>query len=80
MNMITGVKNKVETLLNQAVDKHKLGQKEAAIDLYLKSLELDKNLQDWVYEKSNYFIISGRSDFSGIELRGKCFKNACQFR
>lgn len=36
--------------LNQAVAKHKEGQIEAAIDLYLKSLELEKLLPDWVYE------------------------------
>lgn len=48
--MISGTTEQVQYFLSQAVAKHRKGQTEAAIDLYLKSLDLEASLPDWVYE------------------------------
>ena len=47
--MINPVLQQLKLINSKAVAKHKEGQKEKAIALYLKSLELDKNQPAWIY-------------------------------
>ncbi|MGK7893917.1 MAG: tetratricopeptide repeat protein, partial [Xenococcus sp. (in: cyanobacteria)] len=72
--MITEDKQQVEYYLRQAIAKHQEGQTEAAIDLYLKSLAIEKLLSDWVYE--NIIILlaqSGRAD-QALDLQENALK------
>ena len=72
--MITEMQQQLESLLTQAVAKHKEDQKEAAISLYLKSIELDENQPAWVYGNviTLFSQINRLSD--GIELGEKALK------
>ena len=42
-------RQKVELLLNEAVKKHKAGELEDAIALYLQTIESSEKQFDWVY-------------------------------
>lgn len=64
--MITEVQQQVKYFLRQAVAKHKEGNTEEAIDLYLKSLEIEKVLPDWVYE--NIIILLAQSGLASQAL------------
>ena len=72
--MITEVKQQIEYLLNQAVTQHKEGHTAAAIDLYLKSLELDEHQLDWVYGNVITLLAQAGRVTQGLSLREKALK------
>ena len=72
--MFIEVRQQVEDCLNQAVAKHKEGQIEAAIDLYVKSLELEKFLPDWVYENVIVLLSQVGRSSQGLQLRENALK------
>ncbi|BAZ45967.1 TPR domain protein [Chondrocystis sp. NIES-4102] len=47
--MINIVKQQLELIKDQAVVKHKEGEKQKAISLYFQALELDENQPAWIY-------------------------------
>ncbi len=77
--MITGLKQQavsqqVEYLQAQAAAKHKEGQTEVAISLYLKSLELDENQPAWVYGNVITLLAQVGRVEQGLSLREQSLK------
>ena len=73
-NLSEVTRQKINYLLDQAVAHHKAGQTEAAIDLYLKSLELEKFLPDWVYENTIILLSQAGRCNQGLNLREDAVK------
>ena len=67
--IITDIKQQVESYLNQAVAKHKEGQTKTAITLYLKALEIEKLLPDWVYENIIILLAQSGQASQALNLR-----------
>ena len=62
------------SLFTQAIAKHKEGEIEAAIDLYLESLEIDENQPEWVYSNLITLLAQGNRVEQGLSLREKALK------
>ena len=65
---------RLKYLSNKAVAKHKEGQKEEAISLYLKSLELDKNQPAWIYGNVITLLAEVGQIEQGLKLQEQALK------
>jgi O-antigen biosynthesis protein len=66
---------KLKHLSDQAVAKHKQGQREEAIALYLKALQLDDNQSDWIYGNVITLLTEVGKIEQGLELAAQALKN-----
>ncbi|MGL5834209.1 MAG: glycosyltransferase [Waterburya sp.] len=73
--MISPVQKQLESIKNQAVAKHKQGQREEAITLYLKALQVDENQSDWIYGNVITLLTEVGEIDQGLELAAQALKN-----
>jgi tetratricopeptide (TPR) repeat protein/glycosyltransferase involved in cell wall biosynthesis len=73
--MTTISQQQFESLVSQAVAKHKEGKIEEAIALYLESIEVDKNQPDWVYGNVITLLAQVNKAEQGLKLKEQALKN-----
>lgn len=73
--MISPVQKQLESIKIQAVAKHKQGQREEAITLYLKALQVDENQSDWIYGNVITLLTEVGQIDQGLELAAQALKN-----
>jgi O-antigen biosynthesis protein len=73
--MISPVQRQLQSIKNQAVAKHKQGQREEAIALYLKALQVDENQSDWIYGNVITLLTEVGQIEQGLELAAQALKN-----
>lgn len=67
--------NELKYLSDQAVVKHKEGQKQEAIALYLKALQVHENQSDWIYGNVITLLTEVGQIDQGLELAAQALKN-----
>jgi GT2 family glycosyltransferase/Flp pilus assembly protein TadD len=72
--MISPVQKRLESIKNQAVAKHKQGERKEAIALYLKALQLDENQSDWIYGNVITLLTKIGQIEQGLELAAQALK------
>ncbi|MGL6338312.1 MAG: glycosyltransferase, partial [Waterburya sp.] len=73
--MISPVQKQLESIQSKAVAKHKQGQREEAITLYLEALQVDENQSDWIYGNVITLLTEVGQIDQGLELAAQALKN-----